>query len=301
MTRIVPANGGWSARRLADHPLCGLVWHVESRRRARPAELVAALRAARYRLLGELHDHPDHHALQAALLQEIAAGGARPVLAFEQFDREHESALQQRLARGGASPADVAEAVHFDRAGWNWEFYRPLVEIALRQGLPLRAANLSTATARRLVKEGWNVLGTERVAALGIERVWSPESETRLQEIIFEGHCRALPRHLLPGMAAAQRARDATLAEAMRDSGSDGAVLIAGNGHLRRDLGVPLYLSAGRGTICAVGMLEVEEGRTDAAAYVTGSPGNQPLFDFTCFTPVWERPDPCAAFRPRET
>jgi uncharacterized iron-regulated protein len=39
-----------------------------------------------------------------------------------------------------------------------------------------------------------------------------------------------------------QRARDAHIAAAMRDAGGDGAVLIAGAGHARRDMGVPRLL-----------------------------------------------------------
>ena len=187
------------------------------------------------------------------------------------------------------------------RAGWDWNFYRPLVELALRHGMPLRAANLSPADAQRIIKEGMESLGSGRIAALRLETVWSPQREQVLRDLIFEGHCRALPERLLPAMTLAQRVRDATLAEALLDSGADGAVLIAGNGHVRRDLAVPLYLSAAAGGAAtrAIGILEVEEGKTDPAVLCRHRRLPPSAYDFVCFTPAWSRPDPCAAFKPK--
>ena len=104
-----------------------------------------------------------------------------------------------------------------------------------------------------------------------------------------------------PSLAAAQRARDATLAESLLAKNGDGAVLIAGDGHVRRDLGVPIYLSAaGADRICAVGILEVEDGRENAGDYVRSAALPVPLYDFACFTARWSRPDPCADFQRRK-
>lgn len=89
------------------------------------------------------------------------------------------------------------------------------------------------------------------------------------------------------------------LAQALLDSGPDGAVLIAGDGHVRRDLAVPLYLSATHGMACAVGMLEVEDGKNNPVDYFDGNAGDIREFDFVRFTPRWDRPDPCAGFKPR--
>jgi uncharacterized iron-regulated protein len=142
-------------------------------------------------------------------------------------------------------------------------------------------------------------IGAERLVALRLESVWSPEREQALRAVVLESHCAMLPERLLPGMAAAQRVRDATLAQALLDSGPDGAVLIAGNGHVRRDLGVPLYVTAARGAICAVGILEAEEGKEEPQDYYADGRELPSQFDFVCFTPGWERPDPCASFKPR--
>jgi len=130
----------------------------------------------------------------------LADMGVKPMLAFEQFDREGGGALRKYLAAGNTSADGVADAVRFDR-------------------------------------EGLQSIGSARLAALRLDDAWSAAREATLRSVIQDNHCNALPEHLLPGMAAAQRVRDATLAESLLDSGPDGAVLIAGNGHVRRDLG----------------------------------------------------------------
>lgn len=280
---------------LKDHPLVGTIWDARTGRSASREALIAAIRGARYRLLGEVHDNPDHHDFQLDCLNALGENGLRPAVAFEQLDREFDPALQRILAAGGATAEAVASATNFDRKNWGWDLYRPLIGAALRYGMPIRAANLSRAAAGRVVKEGLDSLGPGRASALRIDAAWSEPREHVLREIIVEGHCHALPESIVPGMVLAQRARDATLAEALLDPGPNGAVLIAGTGHVRRDLGVPLYLSQSRPSesVLSIGLLEVEPGMTDPAEYLAGSAGGEAQHDFVWFSPRWDRPDPC--------
>jgi uncharacterized iron-regulated protein len=291
----------WKSMLLGDHPLVGTLWDARIGQNATRKTLHAAMRAARYRLLGEVHDNPDHHAFQLECLIALGENGLRPVVAFEQFDREHEPVLQRLLAAGGATAEAVANTTNFDRKNWGWDLYRPLIDAALGYGMSLRAANLSRAAASRVVKAGLDSLGEGRASALRIHAAWSEAHDQVLREIIVEGHCRMLPESIVPGMVLAQRARDATLAEALLDPGPDGAVLIAGNGHARRDLGVPLYLRQARPgeSIVSIGLLEVESGMTDPNEYLADSAGGETPFDFVWFSPRWDRPDPCAKLKPQ--
>jgi uncharacterized iron-regulated protein len=296
LATLAPARVVRAMAAADEHPLAGTIWDLNTGGRSTLESLLVALRAARFRLLGEVHDNPGHHAARLKLLDALGESGLKPAVAFEQFDRVHDEALQ-RLAGGDATAEDVARAVQFDRKSWNWDLYRPLVEAALRHRMPLRAANLSRAEAGRVAKEGMAALGAPRISRLRLEAAWSAEKERRLQEIIYEGHCRSLPERLIPNMTTAQRARDATLAEALLEPSPDGAVLIAGNGHVRRDLGVPLYLQQGLPgvRIVSLGLLEVESGKDRAAEYFAA--GAERTYDFAWFTPQSAREDPCKALR----
>ena len=94
---------------------------------------------------------------------------------------------------------------------------------------------------------------------------------------------------MLPAMARGQVARDAVMASILSRHASRGAVLIAGNGHVRRDIGVPRWLRTEiRTRTLTVGYLEHGDlAERDAA------------FDAVLRTAAAERPDPCIAFKNR--
>ncbi|WP_410522805.1 ChaN family lipoprotein, partial [Parvimonas micra] len=58
------------------------------------------------------------------------------------------------------------------------------------------------------------------------------------------GHCGKMPSDLMPGMIRAQIARDVWMETLIARQAGHAVVLLAGNAHVRRDLGVPHWLSA---------------------------------------------------------
>jgi uncharacterized iron-regulated protein len=296
---LAPAQAAWRSRDLADHPLVGRAWDARAARFTPRAAVEASCVRADLVLLGETHDNPDHHRLQRELLEALTLAGRRPAVAMEQFDREHQAALERASAERPLDAAHVAGAGRFDRRGWEWAFYEPIVALALERGLPLVAANLSRADAARVVEIGFAALGAEAASGLGLDRPWPAAERAAVEAAVREGHCGQLPEHLVPRIARAQRARDAVMAERLASRSASGAVLIAGNGHVRRDLGVPTHLAAlapGPSTV-SVGILEVEAGADRAEDYVVPAAGEEPRFDLALFTPRTKRSDPCAALR----
>jgi len=247
-------------------------------------ELFRRAAASHFVILGEVHDNAIHHRLQAEVLESILRQGRSPALAMEQFDRENQPLLDAMRAGGGREAERIADAGRFDRKGWRWPDYKPLVEIAARTGLPIIAANLSRADARALMQSGRRAEGIPPA---------DTEIQAALERDIVDGHCGFRPpATVLSGMVEAQRARDAFMAQALASAGPGGAVLIAGAGHARRDRGVPAYLPPGpREKVLSIGFVEVEPGGKAATTRFEG------LFDLVWFTPRAEREDPCKSFR----
>jgi uncharacterized iron-regulated protein len=105
----------------------------------------------------------------------------------------------------------------------------------------------------------------------------------------MQAHCDALPEDMLPGMVGVQRLRDAVLARAvvraMDDTGGPVAV-ITGNGHARRDWGMPAILA-----LAAPDLDIWVLGQTEADQPLEGD------FDIVKSAPAPDRPDPCAVFQ----
>ena len=79
-------------------------------------------------------------------------------------------------------------------------------------------------------------------------------------------------------------------------------MLIAGNGHVRNDLGVPVYLHApglpgAQARSISVGFLEASADEMRAEGFPQPLIASNPGFDYVVVTPPIARPDPCEAFR----
>jgi len=287
------------ALRVVDHPLAGRIWRPADRAFVSPDDLAAAASGADAVLLGETHDNPGHHLLQAWMVRRLANAGRRPVVAFEMLDVAQGERANAYLAAHPGDAAGLGEAVGWDATGWpEWSQYRPIAEAALAVGAPVAAASLARDTTRALAKGG---APAELVAALGLDRPLAPAVQAGMEAEIRDDHCGMLPESAIAAMVVVQRARDAWMArvvtEGMARQGA--AVLIAGAGHVRADRGVPARLDAiapGR-KVVALAFLEVEDGVDDPAEYGEALGAALPPYDFVWFTPRAEREDPCEKWR----
>lgn len=277
------------------------IWDVRAQRFIGEQNLVERLAAARFRLLGEVHDNPRHHLARARIVAELAATGARPAVVFEQFDLAHDPALRRAQSREVDADA-LAQAGELDRKAWRWPLHRPIVEAALAAGLPVRAGNLPSGELMRLAQAGPAALPETPWRARLDATTWDAASAAAQRADIVESHCNALPDDLVPKLAFAQRIRDAAMAEALVTAATaDGAILIAGNGHARADLGVPRYVDApglaGHGaTHVSVAFLETEDRGVQHDRFARDAAAEHPGFDYLWFTVPTPRPDPCAVF-----
>ena len=287
----------------AQHPLIGRFWDVHASRWVDEATVETAQAGADFVLLGETHDNPDHHRLQARMLRALVAAGRRPVVAFEMLESDQQGVVDAALARSPRDPDAIARAVGWARSGWpDFAMYRPIFAVALDAGLPIVATNLSRKHAREVVTRGASVLDP-RVRDMLARQGPLPEDAARaLREEMYESHCRQLPDSMLDPMVLMQRPRDAQIAERLlAAAGERGGVLVAGSGHVRDDRAVPAYLAReapGR-KVVSTAFLEVSPDGLTPDAYSEGF-GTGPLpFDYVGFTPRTEREDPCIGIEKR--
>lgn len=285
----------WTSALERGHPLVGRIWNVREKRFSDAKELGAALVAADFVLLGETHDNPDHHLMEAELVQSIASRGRHPALAFEMLDTGQQALVDAAVAHA-PSPDAIAASVAWDASGWPpFSLYRPVFAAGLDARLPIVAANLSSRTAGQIMRQGASAVPPDLREEL--DRVVLPEATaSRWRAEMLASHCGSLPEKMLDPMVLAQRARDLRLARSLVGAaGARGAILIAGGGHVRNDRAVPVWLARlapGRRTL-SVAFLEASP---EALAPDDYADGALP-YDFAVFTPATERTDPCEAFR----
>jgi uncharacterized iron-regulated protein len=205
-------------------------------------------------LLGEVHDNAQGHKLRYEMLRQRVEAGWRPAIVMEQFDRESQDALTQ-AQKGCLDAQCVIRVVGGPR--WDWQ----LIQLALTYHLPLVAANLSRADASRVVRDGVGAtFDRQSIKDYRLDQPLPADIRSGQQQEIVTGHCNMLPEMMIGGMVDAQVARDIWMAKILRDQRPRDVVLIAGNGHVRKDIGVARWIRQISPTLTVVSIGFTEDG-----------------------------------------
>jgi uncharacterized iron-regulated protein len=243
--------------------------------------LVEILKSADFVLLGELHDNKFHHEIRGKLISRFA--DHRRTVVSEHIPAPNQVTFQSE------TKADL-QAAGFDAEGWEWPIHQSLYEQIKNKGLSVVGGNLPKEEARRMFLQGVSSL-PERMAQTYTQSRLDEAAERKLDHDLIEGHCGKLPEKYLLRMRFAQRMTDLSLAHNLLDRHP--SLLIAGNGHVRRDYGVPQILAsvAPERKVVSIGFLELGGDSQDLLQSVSGQ------YDFIWITERAERKDPCENFK----
>lgn len=242
--------------------------------------LSCAVMAQDVLVLGEVHDNPVHHEIQA---REVAA--LKPAaIVFEMLTADQADGV----VFDSADAAALEERLEWAKSGWpDFAMYYPI--FAAAPEARIYGAGLPRSAAMEAMQEGIATLFGSDAALYGLDKPLPETEQTAREALQMAAHCDALPEEMLPGMVDIQRLRDAKLARAVAralDETGGPVAVITGNGHARRDWGVPAYLAR------VTPEAEVKViGQTEEGAPLDGG------FDVVLSAPAVDRPDPCDAFK----
>lgn len=232
-------------------------------------ELIERLLPTPLLLVGEQHDAPEHQALQRALVMDLAERGQLAAVVMEMLERGQQTT---GLAPDADEPLVRRTLQWTDEqaAGWPWATYGPVVMAAVRAGVPVVGGNLPRAEMRTAMGQAT------------LDQLLPAPALAEQQQNIREGHCGLLPDSQIAPMTRIQIARDKSMAEVATGALQVGrtVLLVAGNGHVRRDLGVPRYLPAGLGHRVLMAQAGPAQGASEVAAQadsVWASPPRPPV------------------------
>lgn len=181
-------------------------------------------------LLGEQHDAPQHQDIQTQVVAWLAGQGLLAALTLEMAKQ---GGSTQGLS-AQASAAQVQTALGWDDRAWPWAAYGPAIMAAVRRGVPVFGANLSSADLRAAMQDR------------SLDQTLTETALSTQQQRIRDGHCQLLPESQIAPMTRIQIARDRAMAQTIGRVALAGrtVVLLAGHGHVVRSLGVPQHLPA---------------------------------------------------------
>jgi uncharacterized iron-regulated protein len=214
----------------AGRPEAPILEQTGSRTAAETAVRLEALLPADVLLVGEQHDAAEHHQIEQQIISSLAARGLLAAVALEMA----EVGVSTAQLKPSATEEQTRRALKWDNKAWPWSAYEPAVMTAVRAGIPVLGANLPRAQMPDSMNDGKLDL-----------QLPGPALKAQ-QQAIRIGHCQLLPESQITPMTRIQIAKDITMADTIHQLAfpDKTVVLLAGNGHADRKLGVPQHLRA---------------------------------------------------------
>ena len=241
-------------------------------------DVTSAMQAADVVILGEIHDNPRHHMVQTQALEAVSPSA----VVWEMVTEEGAKRLAQTAA---SDPEELSRILQWAESGWPpLSMYYPVFEAT---DAPVYGAMVPRKAARTAMERGAATTFGADAARFGLTVPLSADDQAACEADQLAAHCNAVPTEMLPQMVAIQRLRDAVLTRAIlraKDETGGPVAVITGNGHARKDRGIPTFLSRLSPGLKLYVLGQSEDGVIDGT------------FDAVIDSPTAEREDPCEAF-----
>lgn len=181
-------------------------------------------------LIGERHGFAPHQDRAAFLIQALADRGRYPALALEMLEPAQEPVIEAYRRKNPEYARRLGIDLDWINSGWpDWQFYEPIFDAAFSAKLDIIGADMPLSEQRRIEAEGTP------------DRPDDPSILLSWQDSMFKAHCGLINSERTRRLALKQWKRDQAMASAIQGH-QNGAILIAGQEHVRADRGVPRYL-----------------------------------------------------------
>ena len=128
---------------------------------AEPSSIIKMINRNAVTLLGEHHQNQQHHDWQYNVLTQLLENGMRFTIGVEMLSSSQQPALDAWLSHK-LDDSTFLELVNWqDNWGVQFEFYRPIFELARRHKLPMAALNADKSLIQTIRQQGWENIPTE--------------------------------------------------------------------------------------------------------------------------------------------
>jgi uncharacterized iron-regulated protein len=192
---------------------------------------------------GEQHNNDHMHEFQLRVVRAMYAQDPRLLIGMEMFQRPYQEWLD-RFVSGEIDEAEMLRQTgYFRRWGWDYMYYRPILQFAREHRIPVVALNVPTEVTRKISREGLDSLTPDERKWVAADVDLGIAAHRKYLESVFSGH--PLP----PGMNfehfyASQCAWEDTMAESVANglAAHPGArmAVIVGEGHVQHGYGIPI-------------------------------------------------------------
>ena len=210
--------------------------------------MITAIHDADIILLGEIHDNLFQHRARADLISKIQN---------EEFAIVSEHLVSGTEITYSGSLLEDLETIGFNKKAWSWPIHEILYKKFEELGCPYSEVTCLKKISIIFMREKFSQSDT--LTPIVKRNALDSQSKDKLINDLVVGHCGVVEEDLLSFMFKVQRLRDASLAYIASKVAP--AIVIAGNGHVRRDYGVPQILKKmnPNSNVISIAFLEIDK------------------------------------------
>ncbi len=291
---VSSVSADWQSLYYRDHPFVGKVYSIKDKSWISPQQLDKNIQHEQFILLGETHTNPDHHIGQAKIIEKWLSLEQPSALVFEMLAYDDWAELQAEYS-SQQSLASLHEKLEEIAGQWEWELYKPILEVQIKYQLPMVGANLTRVQIDE-ISSGEKCRVSRQGVALEFCDSLTDDMQASIKQLIFDAHCGYLPLEHTKPLLRVQMAKDASFALSLANMGNTHKVaLIAGAVHVRKDIGVPVHLQRLDKQSVSIAFVNVDPGKLNIEEYMGDADLSQ-QFDYIYFTPSERNQDPCVEF-----
>jgi aminopeptidase N len=236
------------------------------------SDVIKGVEDRRIIYVGEVHDVFAHHAVQLDVITGIYKKNPQIAIGMEMFQRPFQKSLDSFIA-GETGEADfLKQTEYFKRWGFDYPLYKPILDFARAEKIPVIALNLQKEITGKVSHGGIDSLSEEEKKEIPPDMDFSDmEYRERLKEV-FSMHNNSDEKNF-EYFYQSQILWDETMShsvdEFVKNNQDRKIIVLAGQGHLRFGSGIPKRTFRRNGQDYAIVLIdeEVEQGIADYVVF----------------------------------
>lgn len=205
------------------------------------AETLAQIQEARVVLVGETHTRYDHHLVQLGILKQLHQASPKLALGVEWFQQPFQSHLDAFIAGEITEEEMLHQTDYFERWRFDYRLYRPIIQYAREQQIPIVALNASRELTSALSKSGFDDLSDELKTQVPSSYDWSDKTYEDRLRTSFELHPDYPGKFedFLRGQLTWDESMAERAAQYLQQNPGMRMLILAGSGHIAYGSGIP--------------------------------------------------------------
>jgi len=220
--------------------------------------------------VGENHNQFSHHVIELEIIKDLHRRGKKIAIGMEMFQRPFQKALDDYIEGRIDERELLKKTQYFKRWGFDYNLYRPILEFARSERIPVVALNMKQEIVDKVFRSGLDSLSEEERKFVPSAMDFSDEAYRKRLEKVFREH-EDFGAGNFDFFYQAQVLWDETMSgsidEFLKAHPSDHMVVLAGNGHLAYRSGIPKRTATRNGYDDAIILNDVDLEK-DIADYV---------------------------------